>query len=484
MKTTRLADGTRAFRIRVRVNGQREPVVLHERLGCECCGGGWDEPSARIEMGNILARVRAGVWKRPEPSAPADARDVPLYDDYADSYLEKKVAGVIGKKPISPNTKSKDRWRLGFSKRFFARVPVDEIDEDWSLDFKARLLTEAQEQREAIEAGADLRHPNGRKVVPLSLCSIKMILDAYAAVLGEAIRDKHRLDNPGRLERMQIEVPKPKRTWLEADELAALLEAASDQDAAMPDLVTLDVRPGTSPEQVARLAAAGKRPKQIASALSLSKATVTYHLRRLGIELGRAYVGRRVVCELLGRQGLRASEVCDLKIGRVRLHDAEGARLRIVDAKTPAGERIVEVTPESAEAIIEHIDRLRRAGFPTGPDVYLVPNARGGRMSRQRVGKIVGAAAELARERLEAKGLPPLPHTTPHTLRRTYVSMALIANEFDVEWVMHQVGHSESKMTMEVYTELQHRRERHHGVNFDRLVRGGREQLAAVSIAP
>lgn len=44
---------------------------------------------------------------------------------------------------------------------------------------------------------------------------------AYAASLGEALGDKHRLDGPGRSERMQVEVPKPKRTWLEADELAA-----------------------------------------------------------------------------------------------------------------------------------------------------------------------------------------------------------------------------------------------------------------------
>lgn len=81
------------------------------------------------------------------------------------------------------------------------------------------------------------------------------------------------------------------------------------------------------------MAAAGKRPKQIATELGLSKATVTYHLRRLRIDMGCGYVGRRAVCEILGR-GLRASELCDLKIGRVRLHDPNGARLRIEEAKT------------------------------------------------------------------------------------------------------------------------------------------------------
>jgi integrase len=44
-----------------------------------------------------------------------------------------------------------------------------------------------------------------------------------------------------------------------------------------------------------------------------------------------------------------------------------------------------------------------------------------------------------------------MPTTPPHTLRRTYISIALLANNFDVLWVMHQVGRSDSKMTLDVY---------------------------------
>jgi integrase len=488
MEPRTLADGSRAFRIRVRINGQREPIVLHERHGCTCgCGGGWDEPSARTEMGNILARVRAGVWERPEPPptlvVTAAEGGVPTYDEYADWFLQAKIDGVIGEKPIAPNTRKKDKWRLGYSRRFFAGVPLDEIDEKLALEFKADLLAESREQQEAIAAGADLRDQNGRKVVPLSLTSIKMILDSFASVLDEAIEDKHREDNPARSKRMHLSAPKPKRSFLEMDELAALLDAASDQDVRLPDLAGISVATGSTAEKVARLAAGGKRPTQIAVELSLSKGVVDYHLKRLGIDLGRGYVGRRVICELLGRAGLRVSEVCDLKIGKVRLHDPEGARLRIVDAKTEAGERVVEITPEQAEIIIEHIDRLRCAGAPTGAEDYLVPNARGGRISRRRIGQIVGAAAKLASERLIAGGLPPLPHTTPHTLRRTYISGALRANEFDVKWVMSQVGHKDSAMTMDVYAQLQQRAERHHGANFDRLLGKARRQLANLAIA-
>jgi hypothetical protein len=45
-----------------------------------------------------------------------------------------------------------------------------------------------------------------------------------------------------------------------------------------------------------------------------------------------------------------------------------------------------------------------------------------------------------------------------------------------VKWVMGQVRHADSKMTMDVYAQLEQRVERSHGTNFDRLLREAREQ--------
>ena len=205
---------------------------------------------------------------------------------------------------------------------------------------------------------------------------------------------------------------------------------------------------------------------------------MTHHLRQLGATVGRGYVGRRAVCEILGRSGPRVGELCDIRIGHVRLHDPEGARFRIPDAKTETGIREVQISPDLAEAIIEHIDQLRRAGRPTGPNDYLVQNLKGGQMSRQRAAQIVGEAARQASEELAANGLPPLPRITPHSLRRTYISIALLANNFDVKWVMGQVGHADSKMTLDVYAQLEQRVDRSHGTSFDRLIRAAREQVA------
>lgn len=479
---TTLADGSRKFRLRFSAYGQREELVLHERPGCECgCGGGWDERAARNELGNVMAQIRVGIWRRPDPGGNRpEFKRMPTFKEYASAWLEGKIDGTIGDHPIAANTEAGYRWLLGgHLLPFFGRYRIDEIDRELCLAFKAQKVREASELRELLAAGADIRDDRGRRAVPLGASSLRKLVVCLAAILDEAVEDELIERNPARGKRMRVRVPKPKRTFLELDELAALIDAAASQDA-IPQPVGL--RAGDSTRaKVARLIAAGRAPLDIATELGLAKATVSHHLRKLGVESFAGYVGRRIVVEILGRSGARASELCDLRIRDVRLHDCDGARFQIRDAKTEAGVREVQMTPDLVEAFVEHLDRLRRAGLPTGPDDYAVPNRRGGRMSRQRVGQIVAEASALATERNEARGLPPLPRTTPHSLRRTYISIALLANNFDVKWVMSQVGHADSKMTLDVYAQLEQRIQRDHGAGFDRLVREARTQLRMAS---
>jgi hypothetical protein len=47
---------------------------------------------------------------------------------------------------------------------------------------------------------------------------------------------------------------------------------------------------------------------------------------------------------------------------------------------------------------------------------------------------------------------------------------------------MSQVGHADSKMTMDVYAQLEQRVDRSHGESFDRLVRQAREQTAGIVV--
>ena len=484
--TTSLGDGTLAYQLRFRVDGRRERLTLHERRACGCgCGGGWNERTAAVELDNVLARVKAGVWrKRPPP--PAAQHGVPTFHEYASAWLQAKLDGTIGDRPIDTNTESDYRWRLSAHLLpFFAEHRLDEIDSPLCQAFKSTKLRESAELREAIAAGAMLRDRRGRRVRPLGPSSLRKLIACLAAILDEAIEDGHIDRNPARGRRMRVKVPKPPRTFLEMDELVALTDAAGDQDAELlgrwrrPHLT-----PGTTAAKVAERASAGMRPVDIAADLGLAKATVSYHVRRLGIEPAGDYIGRRAVIATLGGSGLRVSELCDVRLRDVRLHDPNGARLRIPDAKTEAGIREVQISPDLVEELVAHIDQLRRNGAPTGPDAHLFPNVRGGRISRQRVAEIVREAAERATERLVDRGLPPLPNTTPHSLRRTYISIALLANRFDVMWVMSQVGHADSKMTTDVYNQLQQRVRRDHGRAFDALVRKAREHLNGVEPPP
>jgi integrase len=195
-------------------------------------------------------------------------------------------------------------------------------------------------------------------------------------------------------------------------------------------------------------------------------------------------VGRGAIVSTLGYSGVRVSELCDLKIGKLRLHGPERARFSITDAKTETGIREVEMSPELVEVIRVHIDRLRRYGRSTTPEDYVFQNDKGRRMSRQSVGKILTEAALAASETLCKHDVPALPHTTPHSMRRTYISTALLANDFDVVWVMKQVGHADSKMTLEVYAQLQQRARRENGAKFDALVGNARKQLTRRAKTP
>jgi hypothetical protein len=193
-----LADGTRAFRLRFRADGRGARLTLHERRDCSCgCGGGWTERTAHVELENVLARVLAGVWQSPsatqadaEHAGGADA--VPTFHEYASWWLQAKVDGVIGQKPIDANTRSDYRWRLtAHLLPFFGAYPLDEIDRQLCLRFKEAKLREAEELRTAIAAGAVLRDRQGRRLRPLGLASIKKLIDTLAAVLDEAIEDEH-----------------------------------------------------------------------------------------------------------------------------------------------------------------------------------------------------------------------------------------------------------------------------------------------------
>ncbi len=412
------------------------------------------------------------MWERASAVGPSEVLpflDPPSFADYSRWWLAAKVEGTIGSKPIARSTALDYRRSIeGHLMPFFGGYQLDEIGEELCQRFKAQKLQTAAEQRTAIDAGAVLRDERGRRIFPLGAASIHKLIAVLAAILDDAVEDRYMLRNPARAKRMRVHAPKPKRSFLEIDELVSLFEAATKQDQILPSTAPTDLGPTAA--AIAALIATDKEPSQIARELDLALSTVTHHLRKLGVVRPGRYRGRQAIVEALGRTGVRVGELCHLRIGQVRIHNAQTARFFIKDAKTEAGIREVQLTPSLTQTLASHLERLARSGRPTGPEDYLMPNRAGSRSSRQRIARIVRDAALLATEERAALGLPPLPHTTPHTLRRTYISIALLANGFDIKWVMNQVGHADSRMTLDVYAQLEQRVNRQHGTKFDQLV--------------
>jgi hypothetical protein len=126
-------------------------MTLHERAGCDCgCGGGWDERAARSELAETVARVRLGVWKR--PSAAVRARRAGSgtdFEEYARRWLQAKTEGVFG--DIRASTAADYRWCIErHPLPIFGDCLVEDIDRARCLRFKARLVGDARQLREAI----------------------------------------------------------------------------------------------------------------------------------------------------------------------------------------------------------------------------------------------------------------------------------------------------------------------------------------------
>jgi len=211
----------------------------------------------------------------------------------------------------------------------------------------------------------------------------------------------------------------------------------------------------------------------IAAAIGVTVPTVYYHLAKPpphGGGVGEA----RALLTLLGYAGPRIGEALALRFRDVRLHAAP-RRLDVLDAKTPSGIREVHLSPELAELLIAYRHCRRRDGRPAGDDDCLWTAARGGARSYTWARGTVARAATIASERRAARGLPPLPNVTPHTLRHTYISILLLVTD-NVTYAMEQVGHDDQDTTNRIYRHIIRQRQAH-GTAFDRVVSEARETL-------
>lgn len=229
----------------------------------------------------------------------------------------------------------------------------------------------------------------------LSNGSVNKTLAVLSRILEQAVEYEHITRNPAAGKRRRLRTTKPPRLFLEPAQVTALLDAASELDNE-----------------------ARSRRRH-----------------------------RRALLATLAFAGLRVGELLALRWTDVNL--ATG-KIRVRESKTTAGVRTIDVQPELRDELLSWKASTRH-GEPTD---FVFPTSTGRADNRNNVRRrVLLRAVERANERIgEGVACEPLPEKlAPHALRRTFASW-LIAEGEDVSYVMDQMGHADSKMTMDVYS--------------------------------
>jgi integrase len=157
-------------------------------------------------------------------------------------------------------------------------------------------------ERERVKAAAAAGHPvrdnRGQLRKPLSNESINKTLVLLASILDTAVERGALQTNPARGKRRRLKAPRPSRRVLEPDELNEMLAVAGEMDRD----------------------------------------------RRLDRR-----IGRRLMIAVMGKAGLRVTELCQLRWRAVDIHHE---RLIIEQAKTEAGKREAELTLDVIEELL------------------------------------------------------------------------------------------------------------------------------------
>lgn len=161
-------------------------------------------------------------------------------------------------------------------------------------------------------------------------------------------------------------------------------------------------------------------------------------------------LGRRAMLATLVFGGLRIGELTDL---RWRDVDLATGRLCLRGTKTDAAKREVGLLPALRDDLAGHRARTPHSKQSDFVFATTTGNAHGATNIRRRV---LARAVELASERLIEEGAAPLPHLTPHSLRRTFASV-LFALGYSPPAVQEAMGHTDPKLTLRIYARAMRR---------------------------
>jgi integrase len=235
----------------------------------------------------------------------------------------------------------------------------------------------------------------------LAPAQINKTLKRLSQVLEVAEEYEHIQRNPARSKRRRAKAPKVQRSWVEPEQALALIEGASPR-----------MRP--------------------------------------------------VVATLIGA-GLRVSEAVALDWPDINLATAT---LRVGRSKTDAGSfREVDLPSGLVEELTEwkmrsasELERWKGRNPHRGEPVFLSKHRSLRRQSAANVARRLKTAIAHANERLSELGIErSSDRVTPHSLRRTYASLRAASGD-DPVYIAAQLGHTDPRFTLTVYTKAVKRR--------------------------
>ena len=391
----------RGYALRVRAYGQRHYITLGLQAD------GWTHQRAEEELQNVLADVRRSIWIPPDrnrPSSPTPSstggnsgapEQEPTFHGFASDWL----AGRHGE--ISERTVEFYEWALTHHLLpYFAHWRLSEITIDAVDTYRRHKVQQSEQRRRALERTTPERGASAKLPRPLSAHTINMTLDVLQMVLALAVEYGLIPSNPAAGKRRRLKRPARRPVHLDSSQqIQALLDAAGELDRS----------------PLARTS------------------------------------GRRATVATLLFAGLRAAELCEL---RWRDVDLANGRIQVGRSKTQAGLREISLLPILRDELATH----KAASPRTAAEDSVFPTSTGGERDKDNLrNRVLAPVLRLADQLLQDRGHPPLPAgVTPHKLRHTFASI-LIACGDDPAYLMAQLGHTDPKFTLRVYTHLMRR---------------------------
>jgi integrase len=424
----------------VRIGGADEAIPLGNTAD------GWDEARTERARQQTLAKIELGLWS-PSSSGTATAHgEEPTFAELATDWLADRELNPA----ISSRTTEDDRWRLTrYLIPFFGELRPSQITPLTIKQYRRHIHEDNQQIRAARDAGNRLTDPRSEQPLrTLSNDSINKTLRTLAAILDEA-EDAGWVDrNVARGRRMREPVERRTTDALDGSELVALLEAAAELDRRHTPTTLARASEVRALRDEANLAW-----KEVAARVGVSTSTAHY-LYAVPVDDHATIGPRRAVVATLGFAGPRVSELCALDRQHV---DLTNARIYVRHSKTAAGVRTVDIRPRLLDELRGYASAVR-SNEMNDP---LFPTRTGRRRDRNNVldrviVPVVARANVLRADRDE----PPIrAHVTPHTFRRTYITIMLAAG-FDLPYVKDQVGHVDPTTTLGIYAKLVRRPDR------------------------